>query len=115
MRPNRRIHPSDRVHVAKVFGPDSGRGGFGSEDQGKLYPKPNVGAGGGDVAGDSLGSATLVSVMESADLRNRKHTPLVRRSGARAHLCPRQNGFANAGSRQNNFVRSGVTLVDSRR
>jgi len=48
MRPNRRIHPSDRVHVAKVSGPDSGRVGFGSEDQRKLYPasKPNVGAGG---------------------------------------------------------------------
>ena len=32
-----------------------------------------------DVAWDRLGSTTLVSVMESADLRNREHTTLVRR------------------------------------
>jgi hypothetical protein len=37
MRPN---HPSDRVHVAKVSGPDSGRVGFGSERSGEAVSGP---------------------------------------------------------------------------
>jgi hypothetical protein len=38
MRPNRRILPAIEFMSRKASGPDSGRIGFGAEDQGTRYP-----------------------------------------------------------------------------
>ena len=72
--PTPRIHPSDRVPFAKsipVLIQEESASVQKIRGSGIQASRPNVGAPGDVASLGRLGSATLVSVMGSADLRNR--------------------------------------------